>query len=210
MKNKDFKKWEKLIKKVLDDCWEFRSLCGKPFDRGFIGELLVLKRLLAKYETQLCSAQSEFVYAGSSNKGWDIELRLNRKSMLFDAKATTTPASKLDRRPKWVRQKAGNFCKIKIDKEGKQRISLFSKNDFNLNLFYVFVDVIAWLENRHANYYILSDKEAKSIFGKKYKKYHDGKIRGNDTADFHIEYNDVKKFKDKYPDPNKKSSKNLA
>ncbi|MDP3999258.1 MAG: hypothetical protein Q8P76_01525 [bacterium] len=199
MKNQNFKKWGRLIKKVLNDCWEFRSLCEKPFDRGFIGELLVLKRLLEKYKAQLGSTRGEFFYAGSSNAEWDIKLRFNGKSILFDAKATTTPASKSDSRPKWVRQKARNFCNIKIGKDGKQHVSLFSKNNFNPNLFYVFVDVIVWLENRHANYYILSDKEAKSIFGKKYKKDHDGKIRRNDTADFHVEYNDVKNFKDRYP-----------
>ncbi|OGY63625.1 MAG: hypothetical protein A3I89_00220 [Candidatus Harrisonbacteria bacterium RIFCSPLOWO2_02_FULL_41_11] len=197
MKNQDFKKWKNLIKKVLDDCWEFRSLCGKPFDRGFIGELLVLKRLLEKYEVQLCSDSGEFVYAGSSNKGWDIELKLGDKFIRFDAKATTTLAPNGE--PRWVRQASNNrFCNVIINKRNfRQKISL--KKDFNPKLFFVYVDVNAWLKNRRADYYILSDRETKLVFGKKYQRLYNGKIRESGSTDFWVEYDDVKNFKDKYP-----------
>jgi len=57
----------------------------------------------------------------------------------------------------------------------RQKISL--KKDFNPKLFFVYVDVNAWLKNRRADYYILSDRETKLVFGKKYQRLYNGKIR---------------------------------
>ncbi|MBI4084960.1 MAG: hypothetical protein HY432_00415, partial [Candidatus Liptonbacteria bacterium] len=90
MDKKTYKNWEGLTDKMLKDGWRFRNLCGKPFDRGFMGELLVLKELLRKYGVRLCSSPgNNIIYAGSANKEWDIKLILNTKSILLNAKATT-------------------------------------------------------------------------------------------------------------------------
>lgn len=195
MDKKTYKNWSNLTDKMLNDSWEFRNLCGKPFDRGFIGELLVLKQLFKRYGAKLCSSpKNDIIYAGSANKEWDIKLILNSKSILLNAKATTVVDSK--RRPRWVRQDAKCFCDIKINKK-KQRVSLKIKS--NPNLFYAFVDVEAWLKNHNANYFILSDRKAKSKFGVKYRNLYNGEIRKTDSTDFWVEYDDVKGFKDKYP-----------
>jgi len=69
MNKKTYKNWKSLTDKMLDDSWKFRNLCGRPFDRGFIGELLVIKQLLETYETDICSLpENNLIYAGSSNK----------------------------------------------------------------------------------------------------------------------------------------------
>ncbi len=130
-----------LTDKMLNDCWRFRNLCNKPFDRGFIGELLVLKQLLATYGNDLSSLlENDIIYAGNSNKNWDIGLKFNGKVLFFHAKATTVAQ---DNKPVWVRQNARTFCDIKINgKNLKQSVSL--KNDFDVNLYYVFVDVATW------------------------------------------------------------------
>lgn len=199
MDKKTYKNWKSLTDKILEDCWKFRKyLCDKPFDRGFIGELLVIKQLLKTYKTDICSLpENSITYAGSSNKGWDIELKLNARSIFFNAKSTTQDESG---RPKWVRQSASTFCVVefaKIKPKGfKQDISL--RTDYDSNLYYVFVDVGTWLKNRNADYFILSDKEAKSTFGKIYLKLKNGKVRKSKSTDFWVEYRDIKNFKDKY------------
>lgn len=198
MDKKTYKNWKSLTDKMLDDSWKFRNLCRRPFDRGFIGELLVIKQLLKTYETDICSFPENILnYAGSSNKGWDIEMMLNGKSIFFNAKATTQEERG---RPKWVRQSATTFCDVKFTKikpKGfKQDISL--RTDYNSNLYYVFIDVGTWLKNRNADYFVLSDKEAKSTFGKKYLKLKNGEIRKSESTDFWVEYKDIKNFKDRY------------
>lgn len=200
MNKKTYKNWKSLTDKMLEDSWKFRNLCGRPFDRGFIGELLVIKQLLETYEADICSLlENNLIYAGSSNKGWDIELMLNGKFIFLNAKATTELH---DSKPRWVRQQAKVFCDIKINQKNlRQHISL--KTDFDSNLFYVFVDVGTWLKNHKANYYILSDKEAKSKLGRKYRNGRNRdekkeKIRKTGSTDFWVEYKDVKNFKDKY------------
>ena len=123
MTNKEFKKWKNSTERLLDDCWKFRKLCDKPFDRGFIGELLVLKQLLDTYKADLCSKlDNKITYAGSANKEWDIELKLQRKTIQINAKATTT--SDKNNNPRWVRQQAKTFCDIKIGGNAKQFVSL--------------------------------------------------------------------------------------
>lgn len=199
MKNQEFKKWENLAKKILDDCWKFRRLCDKPFDRGFIGELLVLKQLLNTYKTELCSTlENKIIYAGSANKKWDFELKLNRKTIQIDSKATTI-WDQYDK-PKWVRQKGANFCNVKfkkVDSRGfKQDVSL--ESNYDKNFFYVFVDAKAWMNNRKAQFFTLSDKEAKSTLGGKYKKHHNKEIRRSETTDLWVEYKDIKDFRDQH------------
>jgi hypothetical protein len=199
MNNKTYKNWKILTNKILEDCYKFRNLCcEKPFDRGFIGELLVVKKLLDTYEKELCSSpENNLEYNGSSNKKWDIELILNGKSIFLNAKATTMRTR--DKKPYWVRQKAENFCVVTINKRsGRQLVSL--NTDFKPDLFYVFIDVGTWLKNHKANYYILSDKEAKSKFGKKYRDGANGTIRkkNHSSTDFWVEYKDVKSFQDQH------------
>ncbi len=190
-----YKEWKTLTDKMLDDSRKFRNLCGKPFDRGFIGELLVIKQLLNTYKSNLCSLpENDLIYAGSSNKGWDVELRLNGKSVFLNAKATTEMHNN---KPKWVRQGAKVFCDIEINKKSLvQCVSL--KNDFIPNMFYVFVDVGTWLKNNNTSYFTLSDKEAKSRFGRKYCNLYNGRIRKTSSTDFWVEYKDIEKFEDKY------------
>jgi hypothetical protein len=43
MINKEFKEWKNSAERLLEDCWRFRKLCKKPFDRGFIGGTTGLK-----------------------------------------------------------------------------------------------------------------------------------------------------------------------
>ena len=195
MDKKTYKNWKSLTDKMLDDSWKFRNLCGRPFDRGFIGELLVIKQLLETYETDICSLpENNLIYAGSSNKEWDIELMLNGKSIFFNAKATTEIHNN---KPRWVRQGAKTFCDVKINQKNfRQCVSL--KTNFDPNLFYVFVDVGTWLKNNNADYFVLSDKRAKSIFGRKYRNGANGKIRKTGSTDFWVEYEDIENFKDKY------------
>lgn len=193
MQKKEFKKWTKLTKKILDDCREFRKLCDKPFDRGFIGELLVLKQLLDTYKTKLCAnSDNKIIYAGSANKKWDFALKLNGEIIQINAKATTV----LDKnhKPRWVRQQAKTFCDIKIERNLKQLVSLNADNDHHL--FYVFVDVGIWLKNRPQQFFTLSDQKAKLIFGKKYFKLYNGQVRKSKSTDFWVEYENIKHFKD--------------
>ena len=193
MTNKEFKEWENSTEKLLTDCWKFRRLCGKPFDRGFIGELLVLKQLLDTHKADLCSKlDNKIIYAGSANKEWDIELKLQQKVIQINAKATTT--SDETNNPRWVRQSAKTFCDIKIRKDTRQSVSL--KTQHNPSLFYVFVDVGAWLNNHVAQFFTLSDKKAKSVLGNRYFKRYNGQKRKSGSTDFWVEYADVKNFKD--------------
>jgi len=195
MKILQFKKWEKLTNKILKECWEFRNLCGKPFDRGFIGELLVLSQLLREYKKDLCSNEDNYViYNGSSNKKWDIELKLDNKIIQINAKAT----SQLDKggKPRWVRQSAKTFCDVCINpKNLKQKVSSL-KTKADCNFYYVYVDVATWLKNHKVDFFTVSEKEAISIFGKKYYKICNGKIRKTKSTDFWVEYGDIKKFED--------------
>jgi hypothetical protein len=69
MNKKTLQSWKKLVGEMLNTSWKFRKLCGRPFDRGFIGELLVLKQLLDTYESKLCAVLGNNIdYAGSANK----------------------------------------------------------------------------------------------------------------------------------------------
>jgi hypothetical protein len=194
MKNKEFKGWENSTEKLLDDCWKFRKLCGKPFDRGFIGELLVLKQLLDTYKANLCSKlDNKIIYAGSANKRWDLELTLNGRTIQIDAKATTVYDK--DNKPKWVRQHAKNFCDVKIKENSRQLVSLSA--GYTHNLFYIFVNVEAWLKNHTPQFFTLSDKKAKSVFGKKYFRRYNGQKRKSRSTDFWVEYEDIKNFEDR-------------
>ena len=86
---------------------------------------------------------------------------------------------------------------VKINQKNfRQCVSL--KTNFDPNLFYVFVDVGTWLKNNNADYFVLSDKRAKSIFGRKYRNGANGKIRKTGSTDFWVEYEDIENFKDKY------------
>jgi len=194
MDKKTYKKWKNLTDKTLNNSREFRNLCGRPFDRGFIGELLVIKQLLKTYKAGLCSfPENNFIYAGSANKKWDIELKLNGKIIQINAKATTQSDKN---GPHWVRQKASTFCDIKINSKSlQQRVSL--KTDYDPNLFYVFVDVGTWLKKRTTQFFTLSDKKAKLIFGQKYSKYFNKQKRKSPTDDFGIDYKDIKTFEDR-------------
>jgi hypothetical protein len=157
------------------------------------GELLVLKQLLGTYKHALCSSSdNEIIYAGSANKGWDFELKLNGKTIHIDAKAATVLDG--DDNPRWVRQHATRFCDIKIGKDSRQHVSLNA--DHNPSMFYVFVDVGAWLNNHIAQFFTLSDKNAKLVLGKKYLKGQNGQKRESRSTDFWVEYEDVKNFKD--------------
>ncbi|MEX2033470.1 MAG: hypothetical protein WD889_02850, partial [Candidatus Colwellbacteria bacterium] len=49
-----------------------------------------------------------------------------------------------------------------------------------------------WLKKRRANFFVLSDKEAKLTLGRKYRRLYNGKIRKTESTDLWIEYNDVK------------------
>lgn len=201
MENKEFQRWKKLTNEILDTSRKFgQEVCqGKSFDRGFIGELLVVKQLLETYGAKLCSrVDNRLTYVGSVQKKWDIEMKLNGKSIYINAKSTRVKTK--DNRPRWVRQSAKIFCDIKIDPRN-HRQQVDSKKNYDSSLFYVFVDVGNWLASGHTDFFTLSDKEAKSIFGKKYRKiYHgkNGKVRKTDSTDFWVEYKDVEHFKDNH------------
>ena len=175
-----------LITRLLKNLWEFRRTVQTPFDRGFIGELLVLRQLLRTYKT------GGIKYFGSANRGRDFELTLKGRTIQIEVKSTGEWDK--NKNPKWVRGSAKNFCYIKIDKQKRQYVS--PCKDYNPNLFWVFIDVKTWLERKQTYFFVLSDKKAKSIFYKKYRGYYHKKIRGNKSTDFWIEYFDVKNFKD--------------
>ncbi|MEK7170300.1 MAG: hypothetical protein AAB767_03370 [Patescibacteria group bacterium] len=195
-------KWLTSTRKVLGASRAFGRLCGKPFDRGFVGELLVLERLLQTYKLKLCASDKNgFEYAGSANKGWDVSLTLGGKTIYVNAKSTTTETKKESGYPKWVRQHASDFCDIKYVKIGPKKFiqQVRGKKKGNHDLFYVFVDVGIWKKTSGgtANFYTLPHEEAASICYKKYRKvFHNGRPRKNKSTDFHFEYDEVKKFKD--------------
>lgn len=194
MEKKKLKKWAESTHKTLEACRKLRKLCGKPFDRGFIGELLVLERLLKTYQSRLCaSADNRFEYAGSANKEWDISLTLGKRMVYINAKATGVHDK--ENSPRWVRQNAKTFCDIEINpRTFRQRVGKEKKGD--PNLFYVFVDVGTWIDNGTADFFTLSHKKASELFREKYFQPYNGKIRKNGSTDFWVEYKDVKQFKD--------------
>lgn len=194
MKKEELKRWEGSTRKTLEACKEFSQLCGKPFDRGFIGELLVLERLLKTYGPRLCaSIENGFKYVGSANKGWDISLTLGKRTIYVNAKAARVKDKNGD--PRWVRQGAKSFCDIKnnkrtcIQKVGKEKIE-------DPNLFYAFVDVGTWLDSGTADFFTLSHRKAARIFRKKYFDLYHNKKRKSQSTDFWVEYEDVRRFKD--------------
>lgn len=194
MKKEELKKWEDSTRKTLKACRGFSKLCGKPFDRGFIGELLVLERLLKTYGSRLCaSAENGFKYVGSANKGWDISLTLGKKTIYVNAKATTV-MDKGD--PKWVRQDASNFCDIKFHSKTKAQKVGKVKEGNPPNLFYIFVDVGKWVKIGTADFFTLPHRKAASTFRRIYFRFHNGDVRSNNTTNFNVEYKNVKKFKD--------------
>ncbi len=194
MEKKTFKDWEESTREVLDATWKFRDLCKKPFDRGFIGELLVLERLLKTYKSKLCTHDNGFIYVGSANKGWDISLTINNETKYINTKATSMADG--EGCPKWVRQDAKLFCEVKFDQKTEEQ--LVSPKKHLDNFFYIFVDVGSWLKNPKAKtiFYTLSDREAGNIFRKKYFKGHNKKVRKNKTTDFHVKYEDIKNRRD--------------
>ena len=92
---------QNLVIRLLKNLWEFRKTTQTPFDRGFIGELLVLKQLLRAYKA------SNIKYFGSANRGRDFELISKGRTIQIEVKS----ASEWDKNknPKWVRQHAKNF-----------------------------------------------------------------------------------------------------
>lgn len=197
MKKEELRKWADSTRKTLDACRKFGTLCGKPFDRGFIGELLVLGRLLETYKSKLCvSTENGFKYVGSAKKRWDISITLDKKTIYINAKATTEK-DKDKFNPKWIRQHARDFCNIEVDSRTHvQKVG--EKKEVDTNLFYVFVDVRTWKDQGITNLFTFSHKEAAEVFGRKYFKSWNGRIRKNNptTDDFWIEYGDVKEFMD--------------
>ena len=176
-----------LITRLLKNLWEFRRTVQTPFDRGFIGELLVLRQLLRTYKT------GSIKYFGSANRGRDFELTLKGRTIQIEVKSTSEWDK--NKNPKWVRQHARNFCDIKIDKRSaKQYVS--PRKDHGSNLFWVFVDVKTWFEKKQTSFFVLLDKKVKARFGEKYQKLYHKKIRKSQSDDCWIEYADVKNFKD--------------
>jgi hypothetical protein len=191
MKNSSLKRWEQSLDKLLNAVRAFGQVCDRPFDRGFIGELLALRQLFKTYGRRSSSIE----YYGSSAKEHDIKVRLGKKTIKLNIKSTRTWDNR--NQPRWVRQSANTFCDITILKSGVQRVQL--KKDYDPSLFYIFVDVKKWLESDIADFYVLSDQKAKIVFGKKYRRFYNGKTRkSKSTADFWIEYTDIKNFKDDY------------
>ena len=196
MNKKTYKKWKNLTDKMLVDTHNFRNLCDTSFDRGFVGELLVIKQLLETYEKELCSSpENNLIYIRGVKKNWDIEMKLNGKSVLLNAKSTTV-FEKHKPEPKWIRQNIKTYCNVTNDKKSRQHVS--KKTTHVRNLFYVFVDVRTWLINHKTNYYVLSDKRAQSKFEKIYFKHHNRKkrIKNPKSTDFVVKYKDIKNFKD--------------
>ncbi|KKW11683.1 MAG: hypothetical protein UY50_C0008G0009 [Parcubacteria group bacterium GW2011_GWA2_49_9] len=196
MKKEEVRKWVDSTRKTLDACRKFSKLCGKPFDRGFIGELLVLERLLKTYGAKLCSfAANGFQYVGSANKRWDISLTLGKKTVYLNAKATRVKDK--TKNPRWVRQQAKTYCVIEVDPEtSKQIVGKEIDIDNGSNLFYVFVDVDTWIKHGTTNFFTLSHKKAAEIFSKKYSRLYHNRVRESRSTDFWIEYKDVKEFTD--------------
>ncbi|MFZ3091211.1 MAG: hypothetical protein WA240_11390 [Nitrospirota bacterium] len=192
MKIKEIKKMKTVIDEVLKAGQHFYDIFGKTYSSGVIGELLVTKRILEKYERELTSDNNcNIEFKGNCIQKFDIFLNLKELKFKINAKATTTQENG---KPKWVRQHAKNYATIK----NKNKKTLCSpRTDYDESLFYVFVDVKRWLDQSKAEFYILSDSDAKKTFGKKYSKKYNGKtIRTNESDDMWTEYKDIKKFKD--------------
>ena len=151
-----------LIKRLLKDLWEFRNIIEIPFDRGFIGELLIYEQLLRTHRVE------DIKYFGSANKGYDFELRLNKRTIQIEVKSTSVKDE--NGKPKWVRQRAEKFCDIKFDEQSaRQYVSL--GRDYKPHLFYVFVDVGTWLKKRRAALFVLSYQAIKVASYKTYKQH---------------------------------------
>ena len=131
-------------------------------------------------------------FRGSSIKGHDIEMRIDGRLLKINAKGTTERDSKGF--PRWVRQHARNYVKIIPQISGMVRIEVLK--EYDPEFYYVFVDIRKWLDNKAPDFYVLSDKDAKQIFGNKYRKACDGiPARKNDSDDMWIEYKDIKRYK---------------
>lgn len=192
MDKKLLSQWEKDINQVLKSSRSFMKSCNKAFGKGFIGELLVFQQLIKVFKKDLLLDGNEIRYFGSSKKDYDFELMINNKKYEINAKGTLV----VDRynNPKWVRQHASMFCIIE-NKKGKTIITSYNK--FKKNYYYCYVNVNTWLETGKASLFIVSDKEAKNIFGKKYQKSNNNKqIRKNNSDDMWIEYQDLAKHRD--------------
>lgn len=197
--------WKYEISKILYASRKFMQSCNKNFGRGFIGELLVLNQLIKTFEKELCQEGNEIKYSGSSRKKFDFELILGSKVIEINSKGTLV-LDKKTKKPLWVRQHAGNFCRIG-EKSGATTISLIK--EYRKNYFYIYVDVNAWLIKGKTDFYVLSDKEAKMIFGKIYKRDHHGEKPHRESDDMWIKYEDVFKRKDKNLSQFKKTVKNI-
>lgn len=197
--------WEAEIDKILTASHKFMQSCNKNFGRGFIGELLVLNQLIKTFRNELYKEGNEIKYSGSSKKDFDFELILGSKVFEINAKGTLV-LDKKNNKPLWVRQHAGNFCRIG-KKSGVSEISLFK--EFRKNYFYIYVDVNAWLKKGKAEFYVLSDKEAKMTFGKIYKRDHHGEKPHRQSDDMWIKYEDIFKRKDNNLFQFKKTVKNM-
>lgn len=176
MDNEKLKKWKTLANTILEASRDFMNSGNEKFARGIIGELLTFSRLISTYENDLLSSNNnEIVYLGSSRKGLDINLLLNGNKIEINSKGTTEYDK--NGKPKWVRQHARNFCTFSDNQDGTNTISPITnyKDDF----FYIYVDIKKWLQTAGADFFVLSDEEAKKIFGKKY-------IYGNNSVRKHL------------------------
>jgi len=193
MKKEIIDKWKMSSRQLLCSFRQFMQGCSVKAGRGLIGEILVFERLICRYERKLSLNDNNYIkFLGSSKKGYDIHMVINDQVYKINAKGTTEYDA--NRYPRWVRQHARSYAEILV-KKGKTYIEIQKKYDNNL--FYVFVDIKKWLKTGSADYYILSDKEAKQVFGKKYKLSNDGKkVRRNNSDDMWIEYRDIRDFKD--------------
>ena len=192
MDKRKLKDWESDVSNILIASQKFMKSCNKMFGRGYIGELLVFQQLIKSFERELILDQNKIIYHGSSKKDFDFELYLNGNIIQVNAKGTLVVDK--DSNPKWVRQHALKFCNS-VPKSGKTLITV--NTEYRSNFFYIYVDVNAWLEKGKASFFVLSDKEAKNKFGRKYKKcYNNKKRRKNDSDDMWIEYSDISEYVD--------------
>jgi len=183
---------KKITQKLLGDSRKFKNEVNVRFDRGFIGELLVFDKLLEVFSRKLVSKKCFLEYLGNSKKDFDIKLVSGNVELTIDAKSTTNYN---DSKPRWINQHAKKFVDIKLI-NGKQIISI--KKDYRSHYFYIFVDVKKWLDCTKADFYVLSDKEAKNILGRSYKNKHHKKARPKNpnSDDMWVEYKDIEKHKD--------------
>jgi len=192
MDKKLLSRWEAEIDKILSASHVFMQSCNKNFGRGFIGELLVLNRLINTFRNELCKDGNGIKYSGSSKKDFDFELILGSRIIEINAKGTLV-LTKKNNKPIWVRQHAGTFCKIG-KRFGATEISLIK--EYREKYFYIYVDVNAWLTKGKADFYVLSEKEAKMTFGKMYKKDHHKEKPHRISDDMWIKYEDIFERKD--------------